>query len=102
MWFQQDGASSHRGIEGRRCVNNGFLERWIGRGGFVAWSPRLPDLSPIGFSASHVRAEPVHNAGSNMATGDYPLLGIGLCLSRPHTCNNLSLSKIEPDSAAHV
>ncbi|GFX02091.1 DUF4817 domain-containing protein [Trichonephila clavipes] len=49
MWFQQDGAPSHYARHVREHLDRTFPNRWIGRGGPVAWSPRSPDLSPLDF-----------------------------------------------------
>lgn len=49
MWYQQDGAPPHYAIAARNVVNERFQERWIGRGGPVAWPPRSPDLTPLDF-----------------------------------------------------
>lgn len=49
MWFQQDGAPSHYGRCVRDHLDRTFPNRWIGRGGPVAWPPRSPDLSPLDF-----------------------------------------------------
>ncbi|GFT41032.1 DUF4817 domain-containing protein [Trichonephila clavipes] len=50
MWFQQDGAPSHYARHAREHLDRTFPNRWIGRGGPVAWPPRSPDLSPLDFS----------------------------------------------------
>ncbi|GFW46040.1 DUF4817 domain-containing protein [Trichonephila clavipes] len=49
MWFQQDGAPSHYATHVREHLDRTFPNRWIGRGGPVAWPPRPPDLSPLDF-----------------------------------------------------
>ncbi|GFX08071.1 transposable element Tcb1 transposase [Trichonephila clavipes] len=49
MWFQQDGAPSHYARHVREHLDRTFPNRWIGRGGPVAWPPRSPDLSPQDF-----------------------------------------------------
>lgn len=49
MWFQQDGAPPHFGINVRTYLNNNFANRWIGRGGPVLWPPRSPDLTPLDY-----------------------------------------------------
>ncbi|GFV38866.1 uncharacterized protein TNCV_2814821 [Trichonephila clavipes] len=48
MWFQQDRAPSHYARHVREHLDRTFPNRWIGRGGPVAWPPRSPDLSPLG------------------------------------------------------
>lgn len=49
MWFLHDGCPAHfdRGVT--HHLNNTFPERWIGRGGFISWPPRSPDLNPVDF-----------------------------------------------------
>lgn len=49
MWLQHDGAPAHFSAEVREFLNNTFPNRWIGRGGHVAWPPRSPDLTPLDF-----------------------------------------------------
>jgi Helix-turn-helix domain (DUF4817) len=44
--FQQDGAPPHWAREVRRCLDNIFPNRWIGRDGPISWAPRSPDLTP--------------------------------------------------------
>lgn len=48
--FQQDGATPHFALSVRRCLNQVFPNRWIGRGSDNApaplpWPPRSPDLT---------------------------------------------------------
>ena len=45
MWMQYDGASPHYALCSRQVMNEFFDEKWIGRGGPVAWPPRSPDLT---------------------------------------------------------
>lgn len=47
--FQQDGARPHWAINVRRYLDTKLPERWIGRGGPIAWPPRSPDLTPLDF-----------------------------------------------------
>ncbi|GBM05154.1 hypothetical protein AVEN_197716-1 [Araneus ventricosus] len=49
MWFQQDGAPAHYVRDVRNYLDITFPNRWIGRGGPVAWPPRSPDLSCLDF-----------------------------------------------------
>jgi hypothetical protein len=49
MWFQHDGAPPHFAGEVRDHLDEVYDNRWIGRGGPVAWPPRSPDLTPIDF-----------------------------------------------------
>lgn len=63
-WFQLDGCPAHFGRNVRNWLDNHFPERWIGRGGPVAWPPRSPDLTPLdffvwGFLKERVYATPV-------------------------------------------
>jgi Transposase. len=46
-WFQLDGCPAHFGRNVRNWLNTHFPEKWIGRGGIVAWPPRSPDLTPL-------------------------------------------------------
>jgi hypothetical protein len=46
-WFQWDGASPHFGNTVRQFLNERFPNKWIGRGSFLAWPPRSPDLTPL-------------------------------------------------------
>ncbi|KAJ8883176.1 hypothetical protein PR048_015016 [Dryococelus australis] len=49
MWFQQDAAPPHIATAVRRRLVMYFPNRWIGRGGPMAWPPRSPDITPPGF-----------------------------------------------------
>jgi Transposase. len=49
IWFQQDGAPPHYGVQVREYLNNTFTGRWIGRRGTIEWPPRSPDLTPLDF-----------------------------------------------------
>lgn len=49
MIFQNDGAPSHYARNVRTYLNSQFREKWIGRGGPIAWPPRSPDLNPMDF-----------------------------------------------------
>lgn len=49
MWFQQDGAPPHFARVVRDHLNDSFPNRWIGRGGYILWPPRSPDLTPLDF-----------------------------------------------------
>lgn len=50
MWYQHDGAPPHYTHEVTNFLNRRFPNRWIGRGGPVAWPARSPDLTPLDFS----------------------------------------------------
>lgn len=49
LWFQQDGAAPHFSLAARAILDERYPNRWIGRGGPVAWPPRSPDLTPMDF-----------------------------------------------------
>jgi hypothetical protein len=49
MWLQLDGAPPHFALSVRTWVNESYPNRWIGRGGPVAWPARSPDLTPPDF-----------------------------------------------------
>lgn len=49
IWLQQDGASPHYSIAVRAYLDERFPEKWIGRGGPVAWPARSPDLTKLDF-----------------------------------------------------
>ena len=43
--MQHDGAPPHYALFSRQAMNEIFDEKWIGRGGPVAWPSRSPDLT---------------------------------------------------------
>ncbi|KAJ4442484.1 hypothetical protein ANN_04070 [Periplaneta americana] len=47
--FLHDGAPAHFSRTARRYLDRRFPDRWIGRGGPIAWRPRSPDLNPLDF-----------------------------------------------------
>ncbi|KAJ4440315.1 hypothetical protein ANN_08454 [Periplaneta americana] len=47
--FLHDGAPAHFSHTARRYLDRRFPDRWIGRGGPIAWPPRSPDLNPLDF-----------------------------------------------------
>ncbi|XP_076247807.1 uncharacterized protein LOC143187479 [Calliopsis andreniformis] len=49
MFYQHDGAPAHYSQNVRAYLNQAFQDRWIGRGGPVAWPPRSPDMNPLDF-----------------------------------------------------
>lgn len=49
IWFQQDGAAPHFGLNVREYLNTVFPNRWIGRRGPIEWPARSPDLTPLDF-----------------------------------------------------
>lgn len=48
-WFQHDGCPAHFGRDVRAYLDAAYPDRWIGRGGPVAWPARSPDLTPPDF-----------------------------------------------------
>lgn len=48
-FLQQDEALPHYMAHVNYRLDNCFRERWIGRGAFIAWPPRSPDLTPLNF-----------------------------------------------------
>jgi hypothetical protein len=48
--WQQDGALPHYHRDVTWHLNQKFPERWIGRGGYIPWPPRSPNLTPMDFS----------------------------------------------------
>ena len=78
MYFQHDGAPPHYTRHVREFLNESFPNRWLGRGGPVAWPPRSPDLTlvyetkvdsraalrcRVSAAAQHIRNHP-HNISS--------------------------------------
>ncbi|KDR16245.1 hypothetical protein L798_09663 [Zootermopsis nevadensis] len=51
MFFQQDGAPPHWGLEVRRFLNEKLPSCWIGRDGPIPWSPHCPDI----FLSSYIK-----------------------------------------------
>lgn len=49
LWFQHDGAPPHYHINVREYLNQWKINKWIGRGGPIAWPPRSPDLTPLDY-----------------------------------------------------
>ncbi|KAJ4435008.1 hypothetical protein ANN_23581 [Periplaneta americana] len=47
--FLHDGSPAHFSRTARRYLDRRFPDRWIGRGGPIAWPPRSPDLKPLDF-----------------------------------------------------
>ncbi|KAJ4435403.1 hypothetical protein ANN_18018 [Periplaneta americana] len=47
--FLHGGAPAHFSRTARRYLERRFPDRWIGRGGPIAWPPRSPDLNPLDF-----------------------------------------------------
>ncbi|KAJ4447231.1 hypothetical protein ANN_09235 [Periplaneta americana] len=52
--FLHDGAPAHFSRTARRYLDRRFPDRWIGRGGPIAWPPRSPDRNPLDFYLSIV------------------------------------------------
>ena len=49
IWLQMDGAPAHFARRVRGWCDREFPNRWIGRGGPIAWPPRSPDLTACDF-----------------------------------------------------
>ena len=49
MWFLHDGCPAHFSLLAREFLNQEYPNRWIGRGGPQAWSPRSPDLNMLDY-----------------------------------------------------
>ena len=49
MYFQHDAATPHYTRHVREYLNESFPNRWLGRGGPVAWPPRSPDLTTLDY-----------------------------------------------------
>lgn len=49
LYFQLDGCPAHYFAPVLNWLNTNYGERWIGRGGPVAWPPRSPDITPMDF-----------------------------------------------------
>ena len=49
MWFQHDGSPAHFSLQVRAHLNRVYREKWIERGGSVAWPARSPELTPLEF-----------------------------------------------------
>ncbi|KAJ4449127.1 hypothetical protein ANN_00522 [Periplaneta americana] len=47
--FLHDGAPAHFSLTARWYLDRRFPDRWIGRGGPIAWPPRSPDLNFLDF-----------------------------------------------------
>jgi hypothetical protein len=47
MWYMHDGAPAPFSRAKRDVLSNTYHDRWIGRGGPIAWPPRSPDLNPL-------------------------------------------------------
>jgi len=49
MYLQHDGAPPHYTQHAREYLDKSFPNRWLGRGGPIAWPPRSPDLTPLDY-----------------------------------------------------
>jgi hypothetical protein len=47
--FQHNGAPPHYSVTVREFLDATFPQRWIGRGGWLPWPPRSPDLMLLDF-----------------------------------------------------
>ncbi|XP_070519716.1 uncharacterized protein [Cardiocondyla obscurior] len=56
--YQQDGAPPHFSCRARQVLDNQFADRWIGRGGPIAWPARSPDLNVLDyFIWGHIKTQ---------------------------------------------
>ena len=63
IWFMQDGAPAHKGLNVRHKLHEVFGNRVLGLGFRQEWPPRSPDLTPCDFFcgvASKTRYTLVH------------------------------------------
>jgi len=57
MWFMHEEASSSIfQSPAQEFLNNNYINRWIDRGGLIAWSARSPDLNPLNFYGHILRS----------------------------------------------
>jgi hypothetical protein len=49
VWFQQGGAPAHCSLMVRAELDRKFPNRWIGRGGPIAWPAQSPDFAPLDY-----------------------------------------------------
>ena len=49
MRFMHNGAAPHFSRVARQFLNQHLANKWIGRGGAIAWPARSPDLNPLDF-----------------------------------------------------
>ncbi|CAH2016044.1 unnamed protein product [Acanthoscelides obtectus] len=59
-WFQLDGCPAHYSRTVRNWLDEHYPERWIGRGGPVAWPPRSPGVNRLDFFVWGVLKEKVY------------------------------------------
>jgi len=63
-----DGALVHFSSVARDYLNQNYGQKWIARGGPVAWPPRSPDMNPLDFYLwGHVKSIVYKNAPNNIA-----------------------------------
>lgn len=81
VWYQHDGAGPHFAVSVRQYLDEIFGDRWIGRGGPLAWPPRSPDMNPLDFFLWGFIKEKVYET---------PPLGVEDCKARiTAVCNEL-------------
>ncbi|GBN85872.1 hypothetical protein AVEN_269690-1 [Araneus ventricosus] len=49
IWFQNDGAHTHKVSSVQQYIRDTFQQQVIGYGGCVEWPPHSPDLNPLDF-----------------------------------------------------
>lgn len=88
--FMQDGAAPHWAIRVRNFLNQEWENRWIGRGGPIAWPARSPDLNPCDFFLwSYIKS---HVYRGNMLIRDEAHAAIG------YTFQNVPASILRNDT----
>ncbi|XP_036139970.1 uncharacterized protein LOC118644749 [Monomorium pharaonis] len=61
MIFQHDGAPAHFSRRVRDILDARFPDRWMGRGGPIAWPPRSPDLNVLDYFVwGHIKTKVEH------------------------------------------
>lgn len=76
VWFQQDGAPPHFGLQVRLFLNNVFPHRWIGRRGEIEWPARSPDMNPCDFFLwGHLKNEVYKERPNNLGALRDRILG---------------------------
>ncbi|XP_036149084.1 uncharacterized protein LOC118647750 [Monomorium pharaonis] len=61
MIFQHDGAPAHFSRRVREILDDRYPNRWMGRGGPIAWPPRSPDLNVLDYFVwGHIKVKVEH------------------------------------------
>ena len=84
MYFQLDGAPTHYTRHVRDYLNESFPNRWLGRGGPVAWLPKSPDLKPLDYYLwGHVKTLVYESKVESRAALRHRIFG-----AAKHICNH--------------